>query len=263
MIDERATSLPPKIAPTSSMASSRIVLQVKKLSDAAILPTRGSPGAAGYDLCSAVDGVVPARGKALLKTDLAVAVPSGCYGRVGACGERREGQAFGLLVSWGCSKRFVLGGQPYLPPSLQHLALAWPGRTQLMSARASLTRTTAGMWASFSLTTVTRTSKVCGGEVASEWGGRQRAGIDACPRQPACIRRWHKRMTPPPHTHTPTHHPPVKAGDRIAQMVLERIAIADSVEEVAELDDTVRGAGGFGSTGVSGTVAEAKKPRTE
>jgi dUTP pyrophosphatase len=33
--------------------------------------------------CSAYDGVVPARGKALLKTDLAIAVPEGTYGRVG------------------------------------------------------------------------------------------------------------------------------------------------------------------------------------
>ncbi len=42
----------------------------------------------------------------------------------------------------------------------------------------------------------------------------------------------------------------VKAGDRIAQLVLEKIAIAE-IEEVAELSDTVRGGGGFGSTGVS------------
>lgn len=42
----------------------------------------------------------------------------------------------------------------------------------------------------------------------------------------------------------------IKAGDRIAQLVLERIVTPD-VEEVAELDDTERGAGGFGSTGVA------------
>jgi dUTP pyrophosphatase len=58
------------------------LLKVKKLSDLAIIPTRGSPGAAGYDLSSAYEGVVPARGKALLKTDLAIAVPPGTYGRV-------------------------------------------------------------------------------------------------------------------------------------------------------------------------------------
>ena len=40
----------------------------------------------------------------------------------------------------------------------------------------------------------------------------------------------------------------VAKGDRIAQLVLEKIVVAD-VEECDDLDDTVRGAGGFGSTG--------------
>ncbi len=42
----------------------------------------------------------------------------------------------------------------------------------------------------------------------------------------------------------------VKHGDRVAQGILERIVIAN-VQEVAELDDTDRGASGFGSTGTS------------
>jgi dUTP pyrophosphatase len=40
----------------------------------------------------------------------------------------------------------------------------------------------------------------------------------------------------------------VKEGDRIAQLVLERIYTPE-VEEVQELEESVRGAGGFGSTG--------------
>ncbi|MBI5392426.1 dUTP diphosphatase [Candidatus Woesearchaeota archaeon] len=40
----------------------------------------------------------------------------------------------------------------------------------------------------------------------------------------------------------------VKRGERIAQLVFNKIAYA-SVEEVAELDETARGEGGFGSTG--------------
>jgi dUTP pyrophosphatase len=40
----------------------------------------------------------------------------------------------------------------------------------------------------------------------------------------------------------------VSAGDRIAQLVVVAVA-APLVEEVAELDATGRGAGGFGSTG--------------
>ena len=43
----------------------------------------------------------------------------------------------------------------------------------------------------------------------------------------------------------------VKRGDRIAQLILERICMADALE-VDELSETERGAGGFGSTGVSG-----------
>lgn len=46
----------------------------------------------------------------------------------------------------------------------------------------------------------------------------------------------------------------VKRGDRIAQLVLERIAIADVVEVDGELGETDRGAGGFGSTGVAATA---------
>jgi len=38
-------------------------------------------------------------------------------------------------------------------------------------------------------------------------------------------------------------------GDRVAQLILERICMA-RVEEVRELSETKRGAGGFGSTGV-------------
>lgn len=42
---------------------------------------------------------------------------------------------------------------------------------------------------------------------------------------------------------------PVKEGDRVAQLVLERIYTPEVVE-VQELEESVRGAGGFGSTGL-------------
>ena len=54
-----------------------------RLSETAKIPVRGSRLAAGYDLSSAYDYVVPARGKELVKTDLEMAIPEGCYGRVG------------------------------------------------------------------------------------------------------------------------------------------------------------------------------------
>ncbi|XP_060535662.1 deoxyuridine 5'-triphosphate nucleotidohydrolase-like [Cylas formicarius] len=40
----------------------------------------------------------------------------------------------------------------------------------------------------------------------------------------------------------------IKSGDRIAQLICEKIYYPD-LEEVQELGDTVRGEGGFGSTG--------------
>lgn len=57
-------------------------LYVRRLSDKAIIPKRADPGAAGYDLASAVDIVVPARGKQLISTDLSMTIPKNHYGRV-------------------------------------------------------------------------------------------------------------------------------------------------------------------------------------
>jgi len=45
-------------------------------------PTRKSPKAAGVDLYSAYDVTVPARGNALISTDLQIELPEGCYGRI-------------------------------------------------------------------------------------------------------------------------------------------------------------------------------------
>ena len=53
-----------------------------KLSEEGMTPTRGSDEAAGYDLYAAHDIEIPAQGKALVRTDVAIALPKGCYGRV-------------------------------------------------------------------------------------------------------------------------------------------------------------------------------------
>jgi len=58
------------------------VLRVKRLTPNAQIPTRGSEEAAGYDLYAAHDCVIEPHSKALIKTDLAIAVPYGCYGRI-------------------------------------------------------------------------------------------------------------------------------------------------------------------------------------
>lgn len=58
------------------------ILKFKKLSNKAIIPKKATPKAAGYDLHSASEILVPKRGKILVPTNLACAIPFGCYGRI-------------------------------------------------------------------------------------------------------------------------------------------------------------------------------------
>jgi len=57
-------------------------LQVKRLSENAIIPTRGSPNAAGFDLSSAEDTVVKAGRVGVVKTDISITCPEGTYARI-------------------------------------------------------------------------------------------------------------------------------------------------------------------------------------
>ncbi|XP_070279486.1 deoxyuridine 5'-triphosphate nucleotidohydrolase, mitochondrial isoform X3 [Myotis yumanensis] len=57
-------------------------LRFVRLSEHATAPTKGSARAAGYDLHSAYDYTIPPMEKTLVKTDIQIALPSGCYGRV-------------------------------------------------------------------------------------------------------------------------------------------------------------------------------------
>ncbi|KAM0852381.1 hypothetical protein ACQ4PT_051800 [Festuca glaucescens] len=139
------------------------LLKVKKLSENAILPRRGSALAAGYDLSSAVEMTVPARGKALVATDLSIAIPEGTYARVAP----RSGLALKHSIDVG-----------------------------------------AGV-------------------------------IDADYRGPVGVVLFN---------HSEVDFA-VKPGDRIAQLIIQVIATPE-VAEVEDLDATVRGEGGFGSTGV-------------
>ncbi|KAJ0577862.1 putative dUTP diphosphatase [Helianthus annuus] len=139
------------------------LFKVKKLSDKAVLPSRGSSLAAGYDLFSAVDTKVPARGKALVATDLSIAVPEGTYARIAP----RSGLAWKHSIDVG-----------------------------------------AGV-------------------------------VDADYRGPVGVILFN---------HSDVEFE-VKVGDRIAQLIVEKI-VTPEVVEVEDLDSTVRGAGGFGSTGV-------------
>lgn len=59
-----------------------LVLKYTKVVPEAFAPTKGSLKAAGYDIKSAFDATVPARGKALVDTGLKIQLPEGCYGRI-------------------------------------------------------------------------------------------------------------------------------------------------------------------------------------
>ncbi|QIW95431.1 hypothetical protein AMS68_000949 [Peltaster fructicola] len=74
--------LAPVLPSVSTMEPSPPSLQVKLLSETAKAPTRGSAFAAGYDLYASKAGTIPARGKAMIDTDISIAVPAGTYGRV-------------------------------------------------------------------------------------------------------------------------------------------------------------------------------------
>ncbi|KAI0970323.1 deoxyuridine 5'-triphosphate nucleotidohydrolase [Xylaria arbuscula] len=139
-------------------------LLIKKLSDKARLPTRGSAFAAGYDLYSSQATTVPARGKVLVDTDIAIAVPAGTYGRVAP----RSGLA---------SKHSIQTGA---------------------------------------------------GVIDADYRGQVKILL---------------------FNHSDADYS-IAEGDRIAQLVIERIYTPE-VLEVAELEESVRGAGGFGSTGTN------------
>jgi len=57
-------------------------LQFVKLTEHALTPTRKSPRSAGFTLRSPYDTTVPARGKELIRRDLQIKLPEGCYGRI-------------------------------------------------------------------------------------------------------------------------------------------------------------------------------------
>ncbi len=154
------------------MASAGPVLRVKRLSPNAVLPSRATQGAAGYDLSSAYSFTVPAWGKELIKTDLSIVVPPGTYGRIAP----RSGLAWKHSIDVG-----------------------------------------AGV-------------------------------IDEDYRGPVGVILFN---------HSDVDFK-VAAGDRVAQLVLEKIEIA-TVQEELELNETKRGQGGFGSTGAGAGAGAASK----
>lgn len=139
-------------------------LKVYLRSDKATVPTKGSALAAGYDLYSSEEAVIPAQGQGMVATDLSVIVPVGTYGRVAP--------RSGLAVKHGISTGAGVIDADYR------------------------------------------------GEVKIVLFNHSKKDFE------------------------------IKAGDRIAQLVLEQIINADiAVISKDQLDATERGEGGFGSSG--------------
>lgn len=62
----------------NSIMSVQYVLSDKS----AIVPTMGSKLAAGYDLFSIEEKIIPAKGRTLFSTGVCIRIPEGCYGRI-------------------------------------------------------------------------------------------------------------------------------------------------------------------------------------
>ena len=102
------------------------ILKVKKLNDLAILPTKGSPKSAGYDLYSIEDYTLRPMERKLFKTGLSISIPSEMYGRIaprsglafkdgidvlsGVIDEDYRGEVGVILINFGTTeKQFKVG----------------------------------------------------------------------------------------------------------------------------------------------------------
>ena len=72
-------------------------LFVKRLCNNAALPRIGTDGSAGYDLSAAQECIVPAKGKGIVRTGLAISFPPGMYARIAP----RSGLAVKNLIDEG------------------------------------------------------------------------------------------------------------------------------------------------------------------
>ena len=70
---------------------------VKRLSPVAVMPTRGTEGAAGLDLSSVADITILAGGKESVPTGLCIVPPKGLYGRIAP----RSGLAYKKMIAIG------------------------------------------------------------------------------------------------------------------------------------------------------------------
>ena len=82
----------------------KMKIRVKKLDEHAVLPTRGSVDAAGYDLYvkTTEDTVIPPHETVMIGTGLAMEIPQGYFGAIlrGAVSHARAGCARQIVSAW-------------------------------------------------------------------------------------------------------------------------------------------------------------------
>ena len=91
-------------SPTNSSPPPVETLRVQRHSPTARVPTRGSAHAAGYDLYSAETKRISARGRALVDTQLSIAIPPGTYSRLAP----RSGLASKFAIDVGAGVVYIL-----------------------------------------------------------------------------------------------------------------------------------------------------------
>ena len=74
------------------------MLKVQKLTSNAVLSKRSIDGAADYDLCVSQNCTIPAKGKGLVQTGLAISFPEGLYARIARRNSLMLGEGWSMLI---------------------------------------------------------------------------------------------------------------------------------------------------------------------
>ncbi|KAJ6333887.1 hypothetical protein OIU78_010903 [Salix suchowensis] len=275
------------------------LFRVKMLSENAVLPSRGSPLSAGCDLSSASAAKVPARGKALIPTDLSIAIPEGTYARIaprsgltwkhsidvgeGVIHADYQGPVGVILFNHSDVDFEVKVGDRIAQLIIEMIVT--PNGVEVEDLDATV-RGAGGCGNSF------RVKRLSENVVLPSRGSPLSAGCDLSSTSAAKVPARGKAIIPTdlsiavpegtyariaPRSGLTWKHSidvgdgvinadyrgpvrvilfnhsdidfEVKVGDRIAQLIIQKILPPNAVEG-EDLDATVRGAGGFGSTGV-------------
>lgn len=310
-------------------------LRVKRLSPNAVLPVKGSVHAAGFDLAAAEPITIPAGGKGIAKTGLAIAIPEGTYARIAprsglaakkmiACGAGvvdydYRGEVGVVLFNHGPEEFVVAQGDRVAQLILEQCSMVGcqevesleetargaggfgstgvseaPGampapaapvaassQPEAQSMRVKRTRPNASM-------PVRGSSAAAGFDLAAAEAYTVKAGGKAivmtglsiaipsntyariAPRSGLAAKKmiqvgagvvdydYRGEVGVVLFNHGPEDFE-IAVGDRVAQLILEKVAMGPAVE-VDTLEETERGAGGFGSTGVSEQVGHTPQP---